>query len=34
MSKEFLTTKRINDVYRPVDQRKKDYQEVERKLTR
>jgi len=33
MSKEFLTTKRISDVYRPVHQRKKDYQEVERKLT-
>jgi glutamate synthase (NADPH/NADH) small chain len=33
MSKEFLTTKRISDVYRPVHQRKKDFQEVERKLT-
>lgn len=33
MSKEFLTVKRISDVYRPVDARKKDYLEVERKLT-
>ena len=33
MSKEFLTTKRINDVYRPVDARKQDYLEVERTLS-
>lgn len=33
MSKEFLTTKRIGDVYRPVDARKQDYLEVERSLS-
>lgn len=33
MSKEFLTTKRISDVYRPVEARKKDYLEVERTLS-
>lgn len=33
MSKEFLTTKRISDVYRPVHVRKQDYHEVERKLS-
>lgn len=33
MSKEFITTKRIGDVYRPVETRKQDYQEVERTLS-
>jgi len=33
MSKDFINIKRIDDVYRPVDERKSDYHEVEREFS-